>query len=181
VSLNGRRVQIIGVLPEDFRLPGLDISVYSPFGLDFQPRQPNLEWPGAVLRLREGVRVEQAKEQLSRYLDETGSLAPKVILDVLTQKDMQYQSLKSCALLVPVSILFLIISKWGTVIRLLTTGPTRTAGDILGWWLFFGVKSTLLILTVLVASVDVGQMRVLGFSVAAIDYAGGVSTWVCLV
>ena len=181
VSLNGRQVEIIGVLPEDFRLPGLDISVYSLFGLDFQPRQPNLEWPGAVLRLRESVPVEQAKEQLGRYLDETGGLAPKAILDVLTQKDMQYQSLKSCALLIPVSILFLIISHWGNITRLRTTGPTRRVADILGWWLFFGVKSTLLILLVLIASVDVVQLRVLRFSVDAIDYAGTAATWVCLV
>ncbi len=161
VSHNGGQVEIIGVLPEDFRLPGLDIRVYSLFGLDFQPRQPNLEWPGAVLRLRESVPVEQAKEQLGRYLDETGGLAPKAIPDVLTQKDMQYQSLKSCALLIPVSILFLIISHWGNITRLRTTGPTRRVADILGWWLFFGVKSTLLILIVLIASVDVVQLRVL--------------------
>jgi hypothetical protein len=181
LSLNGRQVSIIGVLPEQFGLPGLDIGLYAPFGMGFQPRQPNLEWPGAILRLSEDVPVGKAKRELDSFVNKTDHLASNTILDVLTQRDMQYQSLESCAVLIPLVIPFLIILNWCPIVRLCTTGPRRMAAGLFRWWLFFAAKSILLTLIVGVASLDVAQMKVLRFGVDALDYAGGTATWLCLV
>ncbi len=177
--LNGRQVEIIGVLPAQFRLPGVDIGLYAPFGPSFQPRLPKFEWPGAVLRV--GVPVGKAKRELEKYVNETNDLPPSTILEVLSQRDLQYQWLKSCAALIALAILLLVTLNWRTIVRLCGTGPRRTVTGLFRWWLFFAAKSSLLILVVLTITLDFVQMAALRFRFDAHDYAGGIGTWVFLI
>jgi hypothetical protein len=53
--LDGRQVEIIGVLPPHCRLAGRDIGVFSPFGTGSRPLLPMYEWPGALLRAPTGL------------------------------------------------------------------------------------------------------------------------------
>jgi hypothetical protein len=179
LSLNGRQVEIIGVLPAQFRLSGMNIGLFTRFGPS-QPRLPGFEWPGAVLRVPAGLPVGRAKRDLETYVNQTGGLPPNTILDVLSPKDIQYQWLESCAASTGFAILLLAILNWRTAARLFATGPRRTAVDVVRWWLFFAFKSSLLMAGVLAASLDVVLMTVLRFGPNPQNYVGGTAIWVFL-
>lgn len=181
ISLHGRQVEIIGVLPAQFRLPGMDIGLFTPFGPGSQPRLPGFEWPGAVLRVVAGLPGGKAKRDLETYVNQTGGLPPDIVLDVLSPKDIQYQWLKSCAASTGFAILLLGILSWRTGARLFATGPRRRAVDLLRWWLFFAFKSSLLIVAALAASLDVVQMTMPRFGPNTQGYLAGAAIWVFLV
>jgi hypothetical protein len=180
LSLNGGQVEIIAVLPAQFRLSGMNIGLFTRFGPGSQPRLPDFEWPGAVLRVPAGLPVGRAKRDLETYVNQTGDLPPNIILDVLSPQDIRYQGLESCTALTGFAVLLLAILNWRSAARLCATGPRRSAADVVRWWLFFVVKSTLLMLIVVVASLDVGQMTVLGFGLETQSYLGGAAIWVFL-
>ena len=178
--LNGRQVEIIGVLPEQCHLPGLNIGLYLPFGPDSQPRLPNLEWPGAIIRLAGGIPVAKAKRELEMYVNQAEGGTSEAVLDLLTRKEIEYQSLKSCAVLIPPVLLLFVILRWWTVIRLSTTGPL-TRACFLRWWSFFASKSFLLMLVVLVAFFDITQMTIHRFGTGTLEYPGVPMTWAYVV
>ena len=70
--LDGRQVQIVGVLPPHCRLAGREIGVFSPFGTGSRPLLPMYEWPGALLRVPTGVDPMKARKEL-----ETAHSSPK--------------------------------------------------------------------------------------------------------
>ena len=181
LSLNGRQVEIIGVLPAHFRLPGMDIGLFTPFGPGSQPRLPGFEWPAAVLRVPAGLPLKRAKRDLVTYVNQTGGLPPDTVLDVLSPQDIEYQWLKSCAASTGFAILLLGIVNWRTGTRLFATGPRRAIPALFRWWLFFAVKSGLLLVVVLAGSFDVLQMGVLRFGHNAHNYVDGTAIWVFLV
>lgn len=180
LSLDGHQVKIVGVLPAQFRLPGLDIGLYSPFGTVSDPSLLSFEWAGALLRLPAGVEGTEAKRQLAAYVNHTGGLSSNIVLDVLSLRDIQYRFFESCAAVTALALLLLTLLNWRTVVLLLTTGPRRTVGESCRWWLFFAVKSSLLLLLVLAASVGLVQTAVLRF-LNAQEYAGGTVMWLFLV
>jgi hypothetical protein len=180
LSLDNHQVKIIGVLPAQFRFPGLDIGLYSPFGTVSDPSLLSFEWPGTLVRLPAGVESTEAKRQLEAYVNHTGGLSSNIVLDVLSLKDIRYRVLETWAGLIALAVLLLSLLNWRTVVRLGTTGPSRTVRELFGWWLFFAVKNSLLLLMVLVASVDVVQATVPKF-LNAQEYAGGTVIWLFLV
>ena len=181
LSLNGHQVEIIGVLPEQFHLPGMDIGVFTPFGPGSQPRMPGLEWASTVIRVPANPLLGKTRRDLETFVNQTGGLPPNAILDVLSPKDIQYQWLESCTALIGFAILLLTIFNWRTAARLCTTGPRRTTADLFRWWLFFAVKSSLLMVVVLAGSLDVLQIAALGFGHNTQNYVGGAAIWVFLV
>jgi predicted permease len=105
VSIDDHAVRIIGVLPKDFEMPRLqDVDVMMPEGLDkaaqrkADPGQPM--W--AFARLRPGVDIEQAKEQLRPVFDYSLRLAPapfrkEVHLQVRSLRDRQMHDVRVIA------------------------------------------------------------------------------------
>ena len=146
-----------------------------------EPRLPKFEWPSAVLRVPVGVSVEKAKRELEKYVNEINDLPPNTILDVLSQRDIQYQWLTPCAALIPLAILLLVTLNWRPIVRLCGTGPRGTVSGLFRWWLFFAAKSSLLILVVLALTLDVAQMAAFRLGFDTHDYAGGIGMCVFLI
>jgi hypothetical protein len=181
ISLNGQQMEIIGVLPEQFRLPGMDIGVFTPFGPGSQPRMPGLEWVSTILRVPASPPLEKTKRDVEKVVNQTNGLPPNTVLDVLSSKDIQYQWLESCAASIGFAILLLTIVNWRIVARLCATGPRRAIATLSRWWLFLAVKSSLLLVVVLAVSFDVLQIGVLRFGPSAHNYVDGTVIWVFLV
>ncbi len=85
--VNGRRRIIIGILPPSFRLPGDFLGpgsqVVVPLALDGEPDPRNFHYLRAVGRLKDGVTLPQAREQLAalseRLEEEIETLPPNFV------------------------------------------------------------------------------------------------------
>jgi hypothetical protein len=105
VSVDDRAVRVIGVLPKDFEMPRLQaVDVMMPEALDeamqrkADPGQPM--W--AFARLKPGVNIEQAREQLQPVFDYSLRLAPapfrkEVHLQVRSLRDRQMHDVRVVA------------------------------------------------------------------------------------
>jgi predicted permease len=90
LTISGRSVEIIGVMPASFRFPNADTKLWMPLQLD-----PNDPYPGgfsfnAVARLKPGVSIDAAQRDfanvLPRVVDVAPNMAPNVPMQmVLTQ------------------------------------------------------------------------------------------------
>jgi putative ABC transport system permease protein len=67
ITLSGRAHDVVGVMPRDFFFPGRDVQIYVPVAYPpatFQSaRRPH--WLGVVARLRPGVSIEQARQDMA--------------------------------------------------------------------------------------------------------------------
>ena len=175
--LNGRTVEIIGVLPAEFRFPGLNIALYTPFGAGLHPRLPNTEWSGALLRVQKTS--ELPKKQLRSQIDET--LPPANTVQVLSPRDLEYQAIESCLVLVAVVILCLLALHWRSLARLIASASHLRLKSAVRWWLFFVFKSSLLILAALIVSTDFVGLTVSSLRINIEQYGGGEFIWVFVV
>ena len=68
ITFSGRGFDVIGVMPRTFFFPGRDVQLWMPFGYTLQrvqsSRRPH--WLGVVARLRPGVSLEQARQDMNR-------------------------------------------------------------------------------------------------------------------
>jgi hypothetical protein len=177
--LNGRHLEIVGVLRAQFRFPGLDIGLYTPFATGSHPRLPNFEWSGALLRVPAGTAV--AQNQVQSYINQAGGLPSDIKVDVLSLTDLEYQALESCAVLILLAVLLVLSLNWRAVAGLHTSGAYRRLPEFWRWWFFFIIKSTLLLIAVLIASLELVQMVVATWGVNVREYAGGTVMWLFLV
>jgi len=177
--LNGRRLEIVGVLPAQFRFPGLDIGLYTPFEMGFHPRLPNFEWSGALLFVPAGTAV--AQNQVQSYINQAGGLPSDIKVVVLSLTDLEYQALESCAVLILLVVLLVLFLNWRSVAGLHASGAYRRLPEFWWWWLFFIIKSTLLLIAVLIASLELVQIVVATLGVNVQEYAGGTVMWLFLV
>lgn len=177
LALNGGQVEIVGVLPAQFRLPGIDVAVFTLFGAGTQPRLPGLEWPGALLRIRAGTPIRTAQRQLDALVNQDSDVPPYATLDVLSLKDIQYQWLESWFAFGGLAILLLAALNWRRVAQLCMSGP-RGAAEMMRWWLFFAAKNSLLVTIALVVALDVARTTALKFSPTAQGYAEAIAIWV---
>ena len=178
--LNSRRVKIIGVLPQ-FRFPAHEIGVYSPFGQNPHPLLPMYEWPGVLLRVSGGSNLETAKRQVEVVVNGVDSAPASTTLDVLSLKDIENQSLESWAGLIILAVLLLLALNWRQFARLRTTGPHASLHDCLHWYLFFATKTTLLLITALVASFELVQAVVSRTNGSTHPLASGAAIWLFLI
>lgn len=67
ITLNGRNYDVVGVMPRDFFFPGRDVQLYLPFGYPpdtfVKARRPH--WLGVVARLKPGVSIERARQDMA--------------------------------------------------------------------------------------------------------------------
>src|SRR5262245_51975248 len=67
IALSGRTYDVVGVMPRSFFFPGRDVQLWTPFGYtrDLIPRSRRPHWLGVVARLRDGVSLEQARQNMN--------------------------------------------------------------------------------------------------------------------
>ena len=66
VTLNGQPTLIAGVMPRDFSILDKSVDVWSPIGLPPSARTPRGRWTGVVGRVRPGVTMAQAQDDMVR-------------------------------------------------------------------------------------------------------------------
>lgn len=180
VNLNGRRVRVMGVLSDRFRLPDADVQVYTPFqGAPFA-RLPGFEWPGVILRLANGFPAKSAKPQIQREVRETNFPSP-ALLDVLSLTDVRYRVVGSWLAMGAFATLVLVALNWQASRQLWATRPRRTILDLARWWGFFALKSVLLLALAWLLSVDLVEGALQRLGLVPLQFAGGVAMWTFLV
>src|SRR5262245_12817709 len=67
ITLSGRSYDVVGIMPRSFFFPGRDVQLWTPFGYarDLIPRSRRPHWLGVVARVREGVSLEQARQNMT--------------------------------------------------------------------------------------------------------------------
>ena len=134
IDIDGKRVRVIGVLPREFEMPALEeADVLVPEALD-EAEQRKAD-PGRVMyafaRLKPGVSIPQAAEQLRPVFQYSLSLAParfrdEVHLRVRSVRDRQMQDVRLAAwLLLGAVIAVLLIACANVASLLLTRAATR--------------------------------------------------------
>jgi MacB-like protein len=181
LMLDGRQVEIIGVLPPQFRFPAHDIGLYTPFDLSTHRVLPMYEWAGVLLRVSPRADAANARREFELFVNRMDALPANTKLDVLSLKDLEYQSLESCAAIAAFAFLLLLALTWRTVVRLRTTAPRLRMVDVWRWWSFFAIKSFLLLVIVLIASLNLVQMAVARMGGSTHPYAGGAIMWLFVV
>src|SRR5262245_3799285 len=67
ITLSGRGYDVVGVMPREFFFPGRDVQLYLPFAYAratfVSARRPH--WLGAVARLKPGISIEQARQDMN--------------------------------------------------------------------------------------------------------------------
>lgn len=129
IDLDGHPVRVIGVLPKDFEMPALEkADVLVPEALD-EAAQRKAD-PGRVLyafaRLKPGVSIPQAIEQLKPVFDYSLSLAPphfrsEVHLRVRSIRDRQMQNARLTAWILFGAVLAVLLIACANVAGLLLT------------------------------------------------------------
>jgi hypothetical protein len=177
--LDGRPVRVIGVMPPRFRFPARDIGVYRPFGRNPQPLLPMFEWPGVLLRVPSEVDLETAKRQLAAVVNDKESMHADTNLQILSLKDIEYQSLECWAGLIVLSVALLLVLKWRQLALLRVTGPHASISDCFRWYVFFAVKMFLLLMAALVGSFEV-VLSVFRDDACPHPFAGAAAVWLFL-
>jgi hypothetical protein len=180
VHLNGRRVHVVGVLSDRFRLPDADVQVYTPFQAAPFARLPGFEWPGVVLRLAGGSPAKVAKLQIQREVRET-NFPSHALLDVLSIREIRYRSLRFWLAMAAFAMLIIVGLNWRLFRQLCTTSPHRTTRDVCRWWGFMALKSGLLVALVWLLSVDLVEGVLQRIGLVPLHVAGGVAMWAFLV
>lgn len=159
--LDGRQVEIIGVLPPHCRLAARDIGVFSLFAMSSRPLLPMYEWPGALLRVPTSVDPMKARKELETSIDQTSSMPPSTKLGIISVRDLENEFLESCLTWFAFAFLFLLALMWRPFARLGSTGPHGNMRDAFRWWVFFALKSALLLMAVLIMCLDLVKIPVL--------------------
>src|SRR5262249_33789758 len=91
VSLSGRNVTVIGVMPHDFFFPNRTVQFWSPVGItpDVFVRMRRPHWMATVARLRPTVTLAQARDQMRRIAAELERAYP----DTNTQMGVRLEPL----------------------------------------------------------------------------------------
>lgn len=128
ISIDGKPVRVVGVLPRDFEMPRLQAAdVMVPQALDenaqrkADPGRPM--W--AFARLRPGVTIEQAKAMLQPEFDYSLKLAPQrfrkeVHLQVRSLRDRQMQDVRLAAWVLFGAVIAVLLIACANVASLLT-------------------------------------------------------------
>jgi hypothetical protein len=177
--LNNQRFEVLGVLPSEFRFPGMNIGLFRLFGKNSEPLFPNFEWPGALVRVRPAIQV--AKPRFQQYVDQLGDLQRDVKLNVLSFRDIERGRIESLTALISIAVLLVLAVNWRPLVRLSATAPNRMSTSSLHWWSFFFLKTVLLLLVVLITSAEIPQAIVWVWGGKAQESAGSLMMWLFLV
>jgi predicted permease len=129
IDIDGRQVRVVGVLPRDFEMPALEqADVVMPQALD-EAEQRKAD-PGRVLyafaRLKPGITIPQAIEQLQPVFNYSLSLAPprfrsEVHLRVRSLRDLQMHDVRLVAWVLFAAVIAVLLIACANVASLLLT------------------------------------------------------------
>jgi putative ABC transport system permease protein len=91
ITLSGRSFDVVGVMPKAFFFPGRDVQLWTPVGYppEFIPKTRRPHFLGVVARLKGGVALEAAKDDMSRVARALEAEYP----DTNTQMGVRLESL----------------------------------------------------------------------------------------
>ncbi len=117
ISLSGRTYDIVGVMPKEFFFPRRDVQLWYPLGYQpamfVQSRRPH--WLTVVARLRPGVSIEQARDQMKAIAAQLERQYPDTNTQMGVRLEPFHDTLTGDArtplllLLASVGVLFLIV------------------------------------------------------------------------
>lgn len=97
VTISGVAWDVIGVMPRTFFFPGRDVQLWAPFGYSrqrvAQSRRPH--WLGAVARLRGGVTLEHARQNMNSVAKQLEAEYPDTNTQMGVRVDMLHDSFAS--------------------------------------------------------------------------------------
>ncbi len=77
IQLNGRPYTVLGVMPADFQYPNREFALWTPLSLN--PRESRSLYDyGCIARLKAGVTIERAQEEMSRIQAGIGRAYPEI-------------------------------------------------------------------------------------------------------
>lgn len=180
VTFQGTTSTIIGVLPAKFWFISRDISVWT-FSRSQVRAFNDLDRTGIVLRLRDGVSLEQATAEFDKFIQNAGSALNYTHGDLAPIRDKAEQG-------VEIYLLFAFLALIGSM-AILAVRLTRSVSakvhigfrDSHRWWLFFAGKTVLLIAICFVVSLEGTRRALIAFTGGVPPYAGAISSWFLLV
>ncbi len=134
IVVNGRARTVIGVLPQDFRLPTdyqqSTASIYFPLGLNPSPDPRNLHYLNVAARLADGVGPAQAQTAMvtvsERLREEIGTLPPTFIAAVVPMQQELFGDVSQTLVVLLVAVgLVLLIACVNVASLLLARGEAR--------------------------------------------------------
>lgn len=180
VAFRGTTSTIIGVLPEKFWFISRDISVWT-FSRMHVRAFNDVDRTGVVLRLRDGVSLDQARAEFDKFVRDAGSALNYARGDLAPIRDTALQG-------VEIYLLFALLALIGAVaivvVRLVRSPSPKMHvefRDSYRWWLFFTGKTVLLIAICFVASLEGTRRALIFFTGGVPAYAGAISSWFLLV
>ncbi len=125
LTLNGRNLTVVGVMPESFRYPSPQTDLWKPFGTDLSDeRDRGSSFVSGVGRLREGVPLEQAQQDGERIARDLEAAFPEANQDrsffLETLHDAEVRSVRQA-----------LITLWGAVGLILLIACVNVANLLL--------------------------------------------------
>lgn len=83
LEVDGQSIQVVGVMPEGFAFPNPDTQIWLPFTVDRQAIPPVSFSYDGIGRLKEGVSVQDAEQELRRLLPRMPETFPNITAEMI--------------------------------------------------------------------------------------------------
>lgn len=152
ISLDGRQLTVIGILPRQFSFISPGISAWALLQPADPPVANLVDRMGAVARFATPVSEEQATRELQRVTDNAGYHFVNTSLQVVSLKKQARQDRDSYLFFLLLAVLGSLLVAWVAGARG-RVGPSPT-GNKYTWWGFFAAKAVLLLMIAFVAALE---------------------------
>jgi hypothetical protein len=174
VVFKGNASTVVGVLNDRFRFVWPEISVWN-VGHAPAGSFTTAERTGVVLRLRPGVSASRSSEEFSQFVSATTGIDLTSLESRVQQGTYIYLLFTLLAFLGSLALLaYRLVNSSGPKVHL-------SLGDNYRWWMFFAVKTVLIVATCFLVSLEGTRRAFLVFTGVVPPFAGPVCTWLFLV
>jgi hypothetical protein len=179
VKVDGREMQVIGVLPRSFFFASPGIASWSLMEPSDPPLANLVERMGAVARFASPVTEQQATRELQRVTDNAGYHFTNTSLQVVSLKKQARQDLDSFLFFVLLAVLGSVLVAW--MARAHGHVGSSGSGSKYRWWGFFAAKAFLLLMIAFVAALQLTRYVSVLLTGAVQPMSNVFSMWVFLV